>query len=129
VTGNCGDCACSGVVCPSGQECKNDDGECHSLTSNTGGGGTGGGGNGGSGGSGSAAAMTFCMTYQTNCMFGGAMRYASMSDCISMFDASDDKACRMTHLMNVVNHVGMANHEDYQDTHCPHATGIGMCTN
>ncbi|MFO0588589.1 MAG: MopE-related protein [Polyangiaceae bacterium] len=43
LTGNCGDCPCSGVVCPSGQECRS--GDC--FTSGTGGGGGDTGGTGG----------------------------------------------------------------------------------
>ena len=42
INGQCGDCPCSGVVCPGDQECKG--GECFHATGGGGAGGTGGAG-------------------------------------------------------------------------------------
>ncbi|EYF02009.1 Hypothetical protein CAP_7488 [Chondromyces apiculatus DSM 436] len=54
VTGQCGDCPCTGVVCPEGQTCS--DGSCFDTSSGPGTGGAG--GTGGSGGSGTTSSST-----------------------------------------------------------------------
>ena len=85
-------------------------------------GGTGGGGGeagGGGGGSASAEAIAFCDRYETTCTFGGADRYPDEAACLVAYDTSGQSACYETHLSNAEG--GDA------ATHCPHATGIGLC--
>jgi len=81
----------------------------------------GGGGDGGAGGGGgaSAEAIAFCGRYETTCMFGGADRYTDEAACVDAYDNDGQSACYETHLTNAEN--GDA------ATHCPHATGIGLC--
>jgi len=92
---------------------------CDSSSSGSAGSG-GSGGSAGSGGSGaSAAAIAFCDRYETTCTFGGANRYADEAACLDAYDTSGQSACYETHLANA--EAGDA------ATHCPHATGIGLC--
>lgn len=76
-------------------------------------------GMGGSGGA-SAAAMAFCQEYDTVCTFGGQDRYADEAACLTAYDTSGQSACYETHL-------GFAVDMNDTTTHCPHATGIGLC--
>jgi hypothetical protein len=80
-----------------------------------------GGGDGGAGGNGgpSAKAIAFCASYATTCMFGGAERYPDEAACLDAYDTSGQSGCYETHLTNAKT-MGAA-------THCPHATGIGLC--
>ena len=86
-----------------------------------GGGAGGAGGEGGMGGGGGASdeAIAFCAGYETTCTFGGVDRYADEAACLDAYDNSGQSACYETHL-------GLAETGD-ADTHCPHATGIGLC--
>ena len=77
-----------------------------------------GGGGGGNGGP-SAKAIAFCASYATTCMFGGAGRYTDEAACLDAYDTSGHSDCYETHLTNAKT-MGAA-------THCPHATGIGLC--
>jgi hypothetical protein len=85
-------------------------------------GGTGGSaGMGGSGGMGaSAAAIAFCQEYDNVCTFGGQDRHADEAACLTAYDDSGQAACYETHLGYAVDMNAAA-------THCPHATGIGLC--
>jgi hypothetical protein len=65
------------------------------------------------------SAMDFCAYYMSKCMFGGAMRYMNMGECVTKYMDSNQKACQAGHLCVAGK---MA-----PNTHCPHATQIGQC--
>ena len=64
------------------------------------------------------AASDFCQEYATTCMFGAAMRYTNMGDCMTRYMAAATaiKTCRAGHLCNAKALGG---------AHCDHATGYG----
>jgi hypothetical protein len=72
------------------------------------------------------AAADFCLEYATVCTFGGAMRYASMGDCVMSYTMAAEmaKTCRAGHLCNAKGTVAAPGNKD---THCPHATGLSVC--
>ena len=76
------------------------------------------------------SAQAFCTSYQKYCGFGGSMRYASMSACVSNYDANpQQQGCYNYHLNAAIN--GTATLCTSPPTaqcfaiHCPHATGMG----
>lgn len=82
------------------------------------GGGAGIGGEGGAGGT--SAAQDFCVLYGDTCGYGVAQRYADEGACLDAYENSGQSACYETHL-------GFAIDMNDTNTHCPHATGIGLC--
>jgi hypothetical protein len=76
------------------------------------------------------SAQDFCSKYQQYCGFGGSMRYATMSACISNYNANpQQQGCYNYHLNAAIN--GTATLCTSPPTamcfaiHCPHATGMG----
>jgi hypothetical protein len=76
------------------------------------------------------SAQDFCSKYQQYCGFGASMRYASMSACISNYNANpQQQGCYNYHLNAAIN--GTATLCTSPPTaqcfaiHCPHATGMG----
>lgn len=76
------------------------------------------------------SAQAFCSKYQQYCGFGASMRYASMSACISNYNANtSQQGCYNYHLDAAIN--GTATLCTSPPTamcfaiHCPHATGMG----